>query len=114
GRVTEQLNPAGLSYTYQYEKDRITITDSLNRREVLHTQGEGGLKRVVKKEHADGSVTQSQFDAVGRLRAQTDAAGRTSPAPTAVTGQKRPRRWGASAPAGKCLRISAYSCAITH
>ncbi|EOY8872169.1 DUF6531 domain-containing protein, partial [Escherichia coli] len=78
GRVTEQLNPAGLSYTYQYEKDRITITDSLDRREVLHTQGEGGLKRVVKKEHADGSVTQSQFDAVGRLRAQTDAAGRTT------------------------------------
>ncbi|MBW8534068.1 hypothetical protein, partial [Escherichia coli] len=32
GRVTEQLNPAGLSYTYQYEKDRITITDSLDRR----------------------------------------------------------------------------------
>ena len=27
---------------------------------------------------------------------------------------KRPRRWGASAPAGKCPRISAYSCAITH
>ncbi|HGV2831693.1 TPA: hypothetical protein ACNCHE_004860, partial [Escherichia coli] len=50
-----------LSYTYQYEKDRITITDSLDRREVLHTQGEAGLKRVVKKEHADGSVTQSQF-----------------------------------------------------
>ncbi|RVT24500.1 hypothetical protein EOK90_25060, partial [Escherichia coli] len=46
GRVTEQLNPAGLSYTYQYEKDRITITDSLDRREVLHTQGEAGLKRV--------------------------------------------------------------------
>ncbi|MGK2776976.1 DUF6531 domain-containing protein, partial [Escherichia coli] len=63
GRVTEQLNPAGLSYTYCYEQNRITITDSLNRREVLHTQGEGGLKRVVKKEHADGSVTQSQFDA---------------------------------------------------
>ncbi len=78
GRVTEQLNPAGLSYTYQYEKDRITITDSLDRREVLHTQGEAGLKRVVKKEHADGSVTQSQFDAVGRLKAQTDAAGRTT------------------------------------
>ena len=38
----------------------------------------------------------------------------SSPAPTAVTGQKRPRRWGASAPAGKCPRISAYSCAITH
>ncbi|HAL9319137.1 RHS repeat protein [Escherichia coli] len=44
GRVTEQLNPAGLSYTYQYEKDHITITDSLDRREVLHTQGEAGLK----------------------------------------------------------------------
>ncbi|WP_341853456.1 polymorphic toxin type 34 domain-containing protein [Escherichia coli] len=73
GRVTEQLNPAGLSYTYQYEKDRITITDSLDRREVLHTQGEAGLKRVVKKEHADGSVTQSQlavyygYDEKGRL-----------------------------------------------
>ncbi|HHX4701087.1 TPA: RHS element protein, partial [Escherichia coli] len=87
GRVTEQLNPAGLSYTYQYEKDHITVTDSLDRREVLHTQGEGGLKRVVKKEHADGSVTQSQFDAVGRLKAQTDAAGRTTEySPDVVTG----------------------------
>ncbi|EQN14553.1 protein rhsB, partial [Escherichia coli HVH 6 (3-8296502)] len=85
--MTEQLNPAGLSYTYQYEKDHITITDSLDRREVLHTQGEGGLKRVVKKEHADGSVTQSQFDAVGRLKAQTDAAGRTTEySPDVVTG----------------------------
>ncbi|MFW7551497.1 hypothetical protein ACOH3W_25960, partial [Escherichia coli] len=87
GRVTEQLNPAGLSYTYCYEQNRITITDSLDRREVLHTQGEGGLKRVVKKEHADGSVTQSQFDAVGRLKAQTDAAGRTTEySPDVVTG----------------------------
>ncbi|WP_137432475.1 RHS repeat-associated core domain-containing protein, partial [Escherichia coli] len=46
-----------------------------------------GLKRVVKKEHADGSVTQSQFDAVGRLKAQTDAAGRTTEySPDVVTG----------------------------
>ncbi|KDY38365.1 RHS repeat-associated core domain protein, partial [Escherichia coli 2-427-07_S4_C1] len=68
-------------------KTDITITDSLDRREVLHTQGEAGLKRVVKKEHADGSVTQSQFDAVGRLRAQTDAAGRTTEySPDVVTG----------------------------
>ncbi|ENZ0267650.1 rhs element protein RhsC, partial [Escherichia coli] len=53
----------------------------------LHTQGEAGLKRVVKKEHADGSVTQSQFDAVGRLKAQTDAAGRTTEySPDVVTG----------------------------
>ncbi|WP_137569289.1 rhs element protein RhsC, partial [Escherichia coli] len=60
---------------------------SLDRREVLHTQGEAGLKRVVKKEHADGSVTQSQFDAVGRLKAQTDAAGRTTEySPDVVTG----------------------------
>ncbi|EMV36042.1 putative rHS Repeat containing protein [Escherichia coli BCE002_MS12] len=39
----EQLNPAGLSYRYQYEQDRITVTDSLNRREVLHTEGGAGL-----------------------------------------------------------------------
>ncbi|EPT5127603.1 hypothetical protein ACVRCY_004966, partial [Escherichia coli] len=76
GRVVEQLNPAGLSYRYQYEQDRITVTDSLNRREVLHTEGGAGLKRVVKKELADGSVTRSGYDAAGRLTAQTDAAGR--------------------------------------
>ncbi|MCV2905974.1 RHS repeat protein, partial [Escherichia coli] len=94
GRVTEQVNPEGLDYRFEYGQDRVTITDSLNRREVLYTEGEGGLKRVVKKEHADGSVTQSQFDAVGRLKAQTDAAGRrteyslhmASGAVTAVTG----------------------------
>ena len=78
GRVTEQVNPAGLSYRYGYEKDRVTITDSLGRREVLHTEGEGGLKRVVKKVFADGSVTHSQYDPAGRLTAQTDAAGRTT------------------------------------
>ncbi|MDW9291426.1 hypothetical protein, partial [Escherichia coli] len=26
GRVVEQLNPAGLSYRYLYEQDRITVT----------------------------------------------------------------------------------------
>ncbi|MDY9681572.1 hypothetical protein U0B06_22290, partial [Escherichia coli] len=36
--------------SYLYEQDRITVTDSLNRREVLHTEGGAGLKRVVKKE----------------------------------------------------------------
>lgn len=76
GRVTEQRNPAGLSYTYLYEKNAVTITDSLNRREVLHTEGENGLKRVVKKEQADGSILLSEFDNAGRLLAQTDAAGR--------------------------------------
>jgi YD repeat-containing protein len=44
GRVVEQHNPEGLSYTYGYEKNTVIITDSLNRREVLHTEGEGGLK----------------------------------------------------------------------
>ncbi|MCV5456564.1 hypothetical protein OFP65_27040, partial [Escherichia coli] len=38
----------------------------LNRREVLHTEGGAGLKRVVKKELADGSVTRSGYDAAGR------------------------------------------------
>ncbi len=76
GRVVAQHNPEGLSYTYGYEKHTVTITDSLNRREVLHTEGEGGLKRVVKKEQADGSSTLSEFDHAGRLLAQTDAAGR--------------------------------------
>ncbi|ECJ5866653.1 RHS repeat protein [Salmonella enterica subsp. salamae] len=76
GRVTEQHNPAGLSYRYEYEKNAVIITDSLNRREVLHTEGEGGLKRVVKEEKADGSAITREFDNAGRLVAQTDAAGR--------------------------------------
>ncbi|KKF68481.1 hypothetical protein XU19_16570, partial [Vibrio parahaemolyticus] len=76
GRVVEQHNPAGLSYTYEYEKNAVAITDSLNRREVLHTEGEGGLKRVVRQERSDGSAIHSEYDPAGRLIAQTDAAGR--------------------------------------
>ncbi|EAW1760672.1 RHS repeat protein [Salmonella enterica subsp. enterica] len=76
GRVTEQHNPAGLSYTYGYEKNAVIITDSLNRREVLHTEGEGGLKRVIKEEQADGSTITREFDNAGRMVAMTDAAGR--------------------------------------
>ncbi len=61
---------------------------------MLYTEGEGGLKRVVKKEHADGSITRSEYDEAGRLKAQTDAVGRrteyrlhmASGAVTAVTG----------------------------
>ncbi|MCI4952894.1 type IV secretion protein Rhs, partial [Escherichia coli] len=49
GRVTEQVNPEGLDYRFEYGESRVIITDSLNRREVLYTEGEGGLKRVVKK-----------------------------------------------------------------
>ncbi|EHX0166787.1 RHS repeat protein, partial [Salmonella enterica] len=76
GRVTEQHNPAGLSYTYGYEKNAVVITDSLNRREVLYTEGEGGLKRVIKEEKADGSAITREFDNAGRMVAMTDAAGR--------------------------------------
>ncbi|SQO71394.1 Rhs core protein [Escherichia coli] len=72
GRVTEQVNPEGLDYRFEYGESRVIITDSLNRREVLYTEGEGGLKRVVKKEHADGSITRSEYDEAGRLKAQTD------------------------------------------
>ncbi|ECF6031871.1 RHS repeat protein, partial [Salmonella enterica subsp. salamae] len=88
GRVTEQLNPEGLSYRYRYEKNRVTVTDSPGRREVLHTEGEGGLKRVVMKEYADGSVTRSGYDASGRLEWQTNAAGRkTEYSPDVATGK---------------------------
>lgn len=76
GRVVEQHTPAGLSYTYGYEKNTTVITDSLNRREVLHTEGEGGLKRVIKEEKADGSAITREFDNAGRMVAMTDAAGR--------------------------------------
>ena len=76
GRVVAQHNPEGLSYTYGYEKNAVTVTDSLSRREVLHTRGDGGLKRVVREEKADGSVTAREFDGAGRLVAMTDAAGR--------------------------------------
>ncbi|HHG6072033.1 TPA: RHS element core protein [Salmonella enterica subsp. enterica serovar Vietnam] len=76
GRVTEQHNPTGLNYRYEYEKNAVTITDSLNRREVLHTEGAGGLKRVIKEEKADGSVITREFDNAGRMVAMTDAAGR--------------------------------------
>ncbi|MFG0517199.1 hypothetical protein ACF8EC_12660, partial [Kluyvera intermedia] len=84
-RVVTQHHPDGLRYTYAYGKNTVTITDSLNRREALHTEGEGGLKRVVKKEFADGSVTHSEFDGYGRLKAQTDAAGRRTEYSRAVT-----------------------------
>ncbi|EKF7131213.1 RHS repeat protein [Escherichia coli] len=78
GRVTEQVNPEGLDYRFEYGQDRVTITDSLNRREVLYTEGEGGLKRVVKKEHADGSITRSEYDEAGRLTAETSRSGETT------------------------------------
>ncbi|HAT6953829.1 TPA: RHS repeat protein [Salmonella enterica subsp. enterica serovar Dublin] len=88
GRVTEQVNPEGLGYAFAYEKNKITVTDSLGRREVLYTEGEGGLKRVVMKASADGSVTRSRYDASGRPEWQTDATGRkTTYSPDVATGK---------------------------
>ncbi len=88
GRVTEQVNPLGLGYSFAYEKNKVTVTDSLGRREVLHTEGEDGLKRVVMKEQADGSVIRSGYDASGRLVWRTDAAGRkTTYSPDVATGK---------------------------
>ena len=76
GKVAEQHNPSGLSYIYGYEKNTVIVTDSLNRREVLYTEGEGGLKRVIKEEKADGSAIRREYDNAGRMVAMTDAAGR--------------------------------------
>jgi YD repeat-containing protein len=76
GLVVEQHNPAGLSYRYEYKKHAVVITDCLNRREVLHTEGQGGLKRIVREEKADGSMISREFDHAGRMVAMTDAAGR--------------------------------------
>ncbi|KAB1180458.1 hypothetical protein F6Y01_24725, partial [Escherichia coli] len=75
GRVTEQVNPEGLDYRFEYGESRVIITDSLNRREGLYTEGEGGLKRVVKKEHADGSITRSEYDEAGGGRRGTGGGG---------------------------------------
>ncbi|EFE06258.1 RHS element core protein [Citrobacter youngae] len=78
GYVTEQVNSQGLSYRFAYEKAQVIITDSLGRREVLHLKGEGSLKRVVKHERKDGTVTFNKYDYQGRLAAHTDAAGRVT------------------------------------
>ncbi len=76
-RVTEQLNPAGLSYTYQYEKDAspsptawTAVKCCTRRAKRAEAGGEKGTRG--RQRHAES------VDAVGRLRAQTDAAGRTT------------------------------------
>ncbi len=76
GRVTEQTTPGGLSYRLSYQPDSTTVTDSLGRQEIYHFAGEGGLRRVVKHQRADGSSTESRFDTSGRLVASTDPLGR--------------------------------------
>jgi len=95
GRVTAQDNPAGLSYRYDHATDRVVITDSLNRRTVLHTQGEDGLKRVVREVLADGSMMVREFDNAGRMVALTAPDGRRtqfrhSPASGSLTARETP------------------------
>ena len=76
GKVIEQQRQGALSYRFDYAEDSTTVTDSLGRKTTYHFEGQAGLRRVVKLEHPDGSVTQSRFDASGRLTASIDALGR--------------------------------------
>ncbi|QNP49362.1 RHS repeat protein [Diaphorobacter aerolatus] len=76
GKVVEQLRQGALSYRFDYAQDSTTVTDSLGRVSIYHFRGEGGLRRVVKLQEADGGVTQSRFDDSGRLLASIDALGR--------------------------------------
>lgn len=76
GKVIEQLRQGALSYRFDYAEDSTTVTDSIGRVSVYHFEGEAGLKRVAKLQEADGSITQSRFDASGRLTASIDALGR--------------------------------------
>ena len=76
GKVSLQRNPGGLDYLFEYEKSRTIVTDTLNRKEIYHFTGEGGLRRLVKHERADGSVTRSEYDGAGRLTATVDGLGR--------------------------------------
>ncbi|QNP49124.1 DUF6531 domain-containing protein [Diaphorobacter aerolatus] len=76
GKVVGQHRPGSLSYRFDYHPDSATVTDSLGRRKTYHFEGQAGLRRVVRIEQADGSTTQSRFDASGRLTASIDALGR--------------------------------------
>ncbi len=76
GKVIEQSNPGALSYRFDYQSDATLVTDSFGRQETYHFAGEGGLRRIVKHERADGTATQNRFDASGRLIASTDPLGR--------------------------------------
>ena len=76
GKVVEQQRQGALSYRFDYAEDNTTVTDSLGRKTIYHFEGQAGLRRVVKLEHPDGSVTQSRFDPSGRLTASIDALGR--------------------------------------
>ena len=76
GKVVQQIRQGDLSYRFDYAEDSTTVTDSLERVRIYHFKGKEGLRRVVKLQEADGSITQSRFDDSGRLLASIDALGR--------------------------------------
>ncbi len=76
---SEFLTGGDLGLTPGLNQPRVTQRVEQVLADAFHAQAAalvGGLKRVVKKEHADGSITRSEYDEAGRLKAQTDAAGR--------------------------------------
>ncbi len=80
-KVLEQHNEGGLSYRFVYFQEergrsRTVIQDSIGRREVYFFEGEGGLKRPVRHQRADGSFILQKYDAAGRLIGMTDPLGR--------------------------------------
>ncbi|QNP49485.1 RHS repeat protein [Diaphorobacter aerolatus] len=76
GKVVELAKQGALSYRFEYAKDSTKTIDSLGRETVYHFEGEAGLRRVVKVQHPDGSITQSRFDPSGRQTSSIDALGR--------------------------------------
>ncbi|HBZ8835168.1 TPA: RHS repeat protein [Citrobacter farmeri] len=89
GRAVRQLTEGGqgLDYHFDYQPDKTLVTWSDGRKRTYHTEGEGGLKRVVRTDHPDGSSEQRKYDASGRLTATTDPLGRkTTYAPDVVSG----------------------------
>ncbi|RYF52563.1 MAG: hypothetical protein EOO29_57860, partial [Comamonadaceae bacterium] len=86
-RVTEHHNEEGLSYYFGYEDAHpqdpraascTTVRDSLQRVTRYHHEGTGGLKRITREVHPDGSEAHYQYDSAGRRIAATDALGRTT------------------------------------
>lgn len=76
GKVIEQHRSGLTSFRFEYLRDSTVVTDNLGRQRIYHFQGKGGLRRTVRLQHADGSVTQRKFDASGRLVATIDALDR--------------------------------------
>ncbi|KQO19791.1 DUF6531 domain-containing protein [Acidovorax sp. Leaf78] len=86
-RVAEHHNEEGLSYYFDYEEAHpqapraascTTVRDSLQRVTRYHHEGTGGLKRITREVHPDGSEAHYQYDSAGRRIAATDALGRTT------------------------------------